>query len=151
MKRVIRMSKAWIAALVFGIALTGCGGGSSSDSGSTDSGSQAATDSGVSQNSGQSSDSQQSIKRTAALSWNAPSERQNGDRIEELYELSGYIISYGQNPEDLDQIEYVNDANQMDYTVEDLADGTWYFSVQVEDNNGLISPPSDLVSKNIQS
>jgi hypothetical protein len=39
----------------------------------------------------------------------------------------------------------------MKYTVEDLADGTWYFSVQVEDNNGLISPPSDLVSKNIQS
>jgi len=150
MKRVIKMSKAWIAALVFGIALTGCGGGSSSDSGSTDSGSQAATDSGVSQNSGQSSDSQQSIKRTAVLSWNAPLERQNQEALK-MAELSGYVISYGQDPENLEQTVLVNNASTMEYTVEDLADGTWYFSVQVEDNNGLISPPSDLVSKNIQS
>jgi hypothetical protein len=68
-----------------------------------------------------------------------------------MAELSGYVISYGQDPENLDQTVRVNNASTMEYTVKDLADGTWYFSVQVEDNNGLISPPSDLVSKNIQS
>ena len=68
-----------------------------------------------------------------------------------MAELSGYVISYGQDPENLEQTVLVNNASTMEYTVEDLADGTWYFSVQVEDNNGLISPPSDLVSKNIQS
>jgi hypothetical protein len=145
MRRVIKMSKAWIAALVLGIALAGCGGGSSSDSGS-----KAATNSGVLQNSGQTSDSQQSIKRAAALSWNAPLERQNQETLK-MAELSGYVISYGQDPANLDQTVRVDNASTMEYTVENLADGTWYFSVQVEDNNGLISPPSDLVSKNIQS
>jgi len=68
-----------------------------------------------------------------------------------MAELSGYVISYGQDPANLDQTVRVDNASTMEYTVENLADGTWYFSVQVEDNNGLISPPSDLVSKNIQS
>ncbi|TGN37649.1 fibronectin type III domain-containing protein, partial [Marinobacter confluentis] len=31
-----------------------------------------------------------------------------------------------------------------------LSEGTWYFSVQAEDDNGLMSPPSDLVSKTFQ-
>ena len=35
MKRVIKMSKAWIAAFVIGAVLTGCGGGSSGGSSSS--------------------------------------------------------------------------------------------------------------------
>lgn len=139
MKRVIKMSRAWIAALVFGIALTGCGGGASSG----DSGSQ------VSGNS-QGTDTQKSAERSAALSWNAPFQRQNNEELE-MYELSGYVISYGQDPENLDQMVRVSDAYTMDYVVDGLSEGTWYFSVQAEDTNGLMSPPSDLVSKSIQS
>lgn len=134
MKRVIKMSKAGVAALVFGIALTGCGGGSSDGSGSQVSGG--------SQNSG----SQQSVERAAALSWNAPLQRQNNESLK-MADLAGYLISYGKDPENLDQTVRVDNADTMEYTVKDLADGTWYFSVQAEDNNGLMSPPSDLVSK----
>jgi pectin methylesterase-like acyl-CoA thioesterase len=132
MKNVIKISKAGIAALVFGIALTGCGGGSSDES------------------SAQSSGGQQTLERSAALSWNAPLQRQNNESLK-MAELAGYVISYGQDPENLDQTVYVNDAYIMEYTVKNLTQGTWYFSVQAEDDGGLMSPPSDLVSKTIKS
>jgi len=132
MKNVIKMSKAGIAALVFGIALAGCGGGSSDETGT------------------QSSGGQQTLERSAALSWNAPLQRQNNESLN-MAELAGYVISYGQDPENLDQTVYVNDAYIMEYTVKNLTQGTWYFSVQAEDDSGLMSPPSDLVSKTIKS
>ncbi len=138
MKSVIKMSKAGIAALVFGIALTGCGGGSSEKSGS-----QLPTGT-------QSSGSEQSVERAAALSWNAPLQRQNNESLK-MADLSGYVISYGQDPENLDQTVRLDNAGTMQYTIDGLSEGTWYFSVQAEDNAGLMSPPSDLVSKTIQS
>ncbi len=64
-------------------------------------------------------------------------------------ELAGYVISYGQNPDDLSQTVLIDDASQMEFTFESLGDGTWYFTVQAEDINGLMSPPSDVVSKTI--
>jgi len=146
MKSIIKMSKAGIAALVFGIALTGCGGGSSSG----DSGTQAATGSGVSQNSESTSGTEKTVERTATLSWNAPLQRQNNEALK-MADLSGYVISFGQDPDSLDQTVRVDNAATMEHTVTGLGDGTWYFSVQAEDNNGLVSPPSDLVSKTIQS
>jgi hypothetical protein len=143
MSKVIKPIEAsrWLgnfAALVFGIALTGCGGGSSSG----DSGSQAMMGSRI-------SGSESTVQRTAALSWNAPLQRQNSESLT-MNDLAGYVINYGQDPEDLDQTVYVNDAYVMKYTVNDLSDGTWYFSVQAKDSSGLISPPSELVSKKIQ-
>ncbi|MDI9245113.1 fibronectin type III domain-containing protein [Marinobacter sp. CHS3-4] len=144
MSRVIKMSKAGIAAIVFGIALTGCGGGSSSGTGTGSSGGTASA-----QNSG-GDQTAETVDRTAALSWNAPFKRQNDEDLE-LYELEGYVISYGQNPDNLDRTIRVSDAYTMEYTVENLSDGKWYFTVQAEDENGLVSPPSDLVSKEIQS
>lgn len=137
MKRVIKLSKAGIAALVFGIVLTGCGGGSSGGSDTT--GAQ-----------GSGNQPTPTVERTAALSWNAPAQRQNGDGLK-MGELAGYVVNYGQDPDNLDQTVRINNANTMEYTVEGLGNGTWYFSVQVEDSNGLMSPPSDLVSKSIQS
>jgi len=132
MKRVITLSRAWIAALVFGITLTGCGGGSSGDSGT------------------QSSGSLSTMNGSALLSWNAPTERQNGDPIEEIYDLSGYVISYGQDPGNLDKTVRIDDAYQTEYSVENLEEGTWYFTVQAEDDNGLMSAPSDQVNKTIR-
>jgi hypothetical protein len=135
MKRVINLSRPWIAALIFGIVLTGCGGGSSGGSGS--------------QVDSQGSDPQ-TVDRSAALSWNAPLQRQNNEALK-MADLAGYVINYGQNPEKLDQTIRLDNADTMEYVVENLNDGTWYFSVQAEDNNGLMSPPSDVVSKTIQS
>jgi hypothetical protein len=39
----------------------------------------------------------------------------------------------------------------VSYTIEDLDVGTWYFTIQVQDASGLMSEPSEAVSKTIQS
>ncbi|MDF0752360.1 fibronectin type III domain-containing protein [Marinobacter sp. 71-i] len=133
MNRVIKMSRAWIAAFFVGITLAGCGGGSSGSSGT--------------ENAAQGSQSQ-AAERSASLSWNAPSTRANGDGIK-MGELSGYVINYGQNPDALSETVRINDASTMEYTVDNLNNGTWYFTIQVEDIDGLMSAPSAQVSKTI--
>jgi len=144
MKRVIRLSQAWIAALFLGLVLAGCGGGSSGGSQPSNSGQASQPSDGG--NPG-------AVNRSAALSWNAPDERQNGVSLE-LYDVD-YIINYGQDRNNLDHTVSVSSDQGDDYpptlqyTVKDLSDGKWYFSVQAQDKNGLMSPPSEVVSKTI--
>ena len=131
LRSVIKQLQTWIAALFLGLILTGCGGGSEQGSQSSDtSGQTAAAD------------------RSASLSWNAPLKRQNGDALK-MGQLAGYVISYGQSPDELSETVRISDANTMQYTVTNLEDGTWFFTVQVEDIDGLISAPSAQVSKTI--
>ncbi|WP_373001656.1 fibronectin type III domain-containing protein [Marinobacter sp.] len=141
MKRVIKMSQAWIAAFILGSLLTGCGGGGSSESAGTQTGS---ADSG-----GQVS----SPERSAVLSWSAPLTRVNGESIP-MGELDRYVIRYGQDAEELSEEVVVTNAQaeaEMSYEVSGLEAGTWYFTIQVQDTSGLISEPSDVVSKSIRS
>ncbi|WP_323752353.1 fibronectin type III domain-containing protein [Marinobacter sp.] len=91
--------------------------------------------------------------RSAVLSWSAPATRVNGDGIA-MGELDKYVIRYGQNVEDLNEEIVVGEAEsypEMSHTVEDLDVGTWYFTIQAQDKQGLISEPSEPVSKTIQS
>jgi hypothetical protein len=138
MKRVIKMSKAWIAAFVLGALLTGCGGGGSSETAGTQTGS-----------SGQSP----TAEGSAVLSWSAPLTRVNGESIP-MGELDRYLIRYGQDADELNEEVVVTNAQaeaEMSYEVSGLDVGTWYFTIQVQDTNGLISEPSDVVSKSIRS
>ena len=135
MKRVIKVSKAWIAAFAMGALLTGCGGGGSSESASTQSGETS------------------SPERSAVLSWSAPLTRVNGESIP-MGELDKYVIRYGQDADELSEEVVVTNAQaeaEMSYEVSGLDAGTWYFTIQVQDTNGLISEPSDVVSKSIRS
>ncbi len=144
MKRVIKMSKAWIAALCIGVILTGCGGSSSGGGGdSVKNDSQGSDGSTAASVVGEYGD------RTADLSWNAPMTRVNNDSLA-MGELSGYIIRYGQDPANLTETVRIDSADTMEYTVTNLDNGTWYFSIQVEDVEGLVSAPSQPVSKKIQ-
>lgn len=135
MKRVIKMSKAWIAAFSVGILLVGCGGGSDSSSpGSVGSNNQA-------------------FEKAAVLSWSAPKSRVNGDGIA-MGELNKYIIQYGKNADSLDHEVVVEDAQnyaEMTHKVNNLDAGVWYFTILVEDSNGLLSAPSAIVNKEIKS
>jgi hypothetical protein len=126
MKRVRGLSQAWMAALFMGLLLTGCVGGGS--------------DSTASQ--------QGSVERSASLSWNAPLKREDGDPLK-IGELSGFVISYGQDPENLTKTVRISEASTMEYTINNLADGTWYFTIQTQDTNGLRSEPSGQVGKTI--
>lgn len=69
-------------------------------------------------------------------------------------ELDKYVIRYGQDSEDLSEEVVVSNAQaeaQMSYEITGLENGTWYFTIQVEDTSGLTSEPSDVVSKSVQS
>lgn len=142
MKRVIKVSKAWIAAFAFGILLTGCGG--ASDSGDTNTG--PVVGGSVEQ------PAAPETARAAVLSWSAPKSRANNQDIE-LYELERYIISYGQNADNLDREVSVPGEGGVDmaHEISDLGTGTWYFSISVEDTDGLRSAPSGTVTKTFKS
>jgi len=147
MKRVIKMSQAWIAAFILGALLTGCGGGSSGSAGATVG---SPSDSGGSVGSG---GSDLSPERSAVLSWSAPLTRVNGESIP-MGELDRYVIRYGQDTGELSEEVVVTNAQaeaEMSYEVSGLDAGTWYFTIQVQDTNGLISEPSAVVSKSIRS
>lgn len=147
MKRVIKVSQAWIAAFILGALLTGCGGGSNGASVGSPS------DSGGSVGSGGSGGSDLSPERSAVLSWSAPLTRVNGESIP-MGELDRYVIRYGQDAGELSEEVVVTNAQaeaEMSYEVSGLDAGTWYFTIQVQDTNGLISEPSDVVSKSIRS
>lgn len=64
-------------------------------------------------------------------------------------ELSGYVINYGQDPQELSEAVRIDDASVMDHIISNLDNGTWYFTIQVEDVDGLVSAPSEQVSKTI--
>tara|TARA_R110002167_G_scaffold209968_7_gene414095 strand:+ start:113 stop:559 length:447 start_codon:yes stop_codon:yes gene_type:complete len=148
MKRVIEVSQAWVAAFFLGVLLTGCGGGS--DSASTNPGS---TSGGSGSDGGASQPNPPGSEKSAVLSWNAPDSRVNGDGIK-MAELDKYIIRYGQDADNLDREVVIPDAQVeagMTYTVSGLDDGVWYFTILVQDNNGLLSAPSAAVDKEIKS
>lgn len=92
--------------------------------------------------------SEPAVTGTAKLSWVAPATRVNGEGLA-MGELDSYIISYGQDASELSKIIEINDASTMEYTIDNLGTGEWFFSIQVVDTDGLISPPSDVVSKTI--
>lgn len=144
MKRVSKMSPAWIAAFLMGALLSGCGGGSS---GTESAGASTSGSGGGSVGEGASG------VRTAVLSWNAPLTRVNGESIP-MGELDRYVIRYGQDTDNLTEEVVVTNAQaqaEMSYEITGLEDGTWYFTIQVQDTSGLISEPSDVVSKSVQS
>jgi hypothetical protein len=85
---------------------------------------------------------------SALLTWNAPATRVNGEGLA-MGELKGYVIRYGRTADNLDRRIAVNRASTMAYKVTGLSSGAWYFAIQVVDLNGLISAPSEVVSKRI--
>jgi len=130
-----------MAAAFLGALLTGCGGGGSSSSETSSQGA-------IGDGSGKTVEGSKAL-----LSWTAPSTRVNGDGIS-MGELDSYVIRYGQDADNLTERVVIGDAAEdatMSYTVGGLGQGTWYFSIQVQDTSGLMSAPSAVVSKTIQS
>ncbi|WP_328184815.1 PA14 domain-containing protein [Marinobacter sp. OP 3.4] len=80
------------------------------------------------------------------LTWTAPSTRVDGESIA-LSEIDSYIVRYGQE-ETLDQQVEVDSADTS-YQFSNLESGTWYFTVQVVDNSGLVSEPSEVVTHSV--
>lgn len=151
MKRVIKMSQAWIAALFLGLVLTGCGGSSSETASTTSpgSGGTGGSDSGT-------PPSEPVPDRTLVLSWKAPTTRVDGTELSP-YELSKYVIHYGTDQNSLDQtlvIDNVGGVDDWSHEFTNLSSGTWYFTVQAAtegENEIILSEPTGVVSGNVEA
>lgn len=108
---------------------------------------ESSTDDGSSTDTG---DSTPVVETAATLMWDAPAERENGDTLK-VGEIDYYIVSWGQDPDTLANTEEVPCVNctDMEHVIEDLDEGTWYFTVQTRDTDGNVSRPADLATKQI--
>jgi hypothetical protein len=83
---------------------------------------------------------------SVTLNWEPPSENTNGT---EASQLIGYYIYYGTNPDELTQWVIAWGAETSSFAVENLAPGTYYFSVRAYNWLGIESAPSATVSTTI--
>jgi hypothetical protein len=83
---------------------------------------------------------------SAELSWQPPTTNDDGTP---LTDLSGYVIRYGRGMGALDQSIRIDNAGTTMYVVENLIEGTWYFSLSAVNRAGVESAPSGYVSKSI--
>jgi Putative Ig domain len=83
---------------------------------------------------------------SATLAWVPPTTNTNGTP---LTDLAGYVISYGTSPNALTETIKVTSATATGYTVQNLAAGTWYFTVAAYTSEGTQSAPSDTASTTI--
>jgi hypothetical protein len=83
---------------------------------------------------------------SATLSWTPPTQNTDGST---LSNLAGYRILYGTSAGSLNKTIQVANAGTMRYVVENLATGTWYFSVRAYSSTGAESTASNTASKAI--
>jgi Putative Ig domain len=82
----------------------------------------------------------------AELVWDAPAANEDGTP---LTDLSGYVIRYGRNAGALDQSIRIPNPGTTMYVVEQLDEGTWYFSLSAVNGDGVESRPTGYVSTTI--
>jgi hypothetical protein len=66
-----------------------------------------------------------------------------------LTNLRGYRILYGTSPSALTKSVNVTTVGVASYTIDNLASGTWYFSIESVNSSGGVSQPSNVVSATI--
>jgi hypothetical protein len=82
----------------------------------------------------------------ATIAWLPPTTNTDGSA---LTNLAGYRISYGTSPSALNTVTTVTTAGVTNYLVDNLAPGTWYFSVKAYNSTGEESSASTVASKTI--
>ena len=135
--------------------LAGCQGGGDSGTGS-DNGQTAQQDESVPDDTQETASQpdtgsgSQTVDTAATLMWDAPESRENGDNLK-VGSIDYYIVSWGQDPDTLTNTEEVSCVNctDMEHVIEDLDEGTWYFTVQTRDTEGNVSRQADLATKKI--
>ena len=83
---------------------------------------------------------------SATLSWTPPTRNTDGST---LTDLAGYRILYGTSPSSLTQTLQVANPGVSRYVVENLAAGTWYFSVRAYSTGGGESSSSNTASTSV--
>jgi hypothetical protein len=84
---------------------------------------------------------------TATVTWVAPTTNSDGSA---LTNLAGYRIAYGNSQANMDQSVAVDNPGLTTYTVSNLSQGQWFFSVYSVNSNRVESDISNVASKTIQ-
>ncbi|MGS2724267.1 fibronectin type III domain-containing protein [Porticoccus sp. GXU_MW_L64] len=87
---------------------------------------------------------------SATLSWNIPSNRENGDSLE-LYEIGGYEIQYKLASDSQYTSVLVNDETRDNYEITGLSAGTYEFRIATFDIDNVYSQFSSPQSATIGS
>lgn len=82
----------------------------------------------------------------ATLTWQPPTENTDGSPITDL---AGYRLRYGRDPGQLSEVQSIPNPGITTAVVENLARGTWYFSVSAYNRDGLESDPSNLAQTTV--
>jgi len=83
---------------------------------------------------------------SAALTWTAPTQNTDGSA---LVDLAGYAIYFGTSATSLGNRIVVSSAAATNYTVANLAKGTYYFALAAYTSTGIESALSSIGSKTI--
>ena len=83
---------------------------------------------------------------SATLLWIAPTKNTNGTP---LTNLAGYRINYGTSAGSLTKVITITSATTTSYEITNLTAGTWYFTIQAYNAEGVDSSPSVSASKSI--
>jgi len=87
-------------------------------------------------------------KGTANLSWTAPTTRAD-NTVLPMSEIGGYKVYMGTTPSNLTQYADISNPSQMEFTINQLGIGTYYFAVTTYNQYGAESTLSTIVSKTI--
>lgn len=85
------------------------------------------------------------VLQSIALEWSIPEAREDGAALE-LNEIDGYVISYGVEAGNLENILEVGSGTDTSYIVEDLEPGTYYFAIATVDIDGVQGASSEVIS-----
>jgi hypothetical protein len=83
---------------------------------------------------------------SAELAWQAPTANEDGTALQDL---AGYVIRYGRSYGALDQSVRIDNVGVTMHVVDNLVEGTWYFSLSSVNAAGVESRPTGYVSKTI--
>ena len=81
---------------------------------------------------------------SATLSWQAPAKNEDGSP---LTDLAGYVVRYSKNPGNLDQTISIGNPSATTTVIENLVEGTWFFTLSSVNSSGVESRPTGTVSK----
>jgi hypothetical protein len=84
---------------------------------------------------------------SATVHWTPPTQNTNGSV---LTNLAGYVINYGTNVNSLSSTVKVSNPGLTSYTIDGLAAGTYYFTVEAYNSAGETSSASSKVSKSVK-
>ncbi|MCU7796803.1 MAG: putative Ig domain-containing protein [Candidatus Thiodiazotropha sp. (ex Myrtea spinifera)] len=88
------------------------------------------------------------VPSSTTLSWVAPTTRADGTPLS-LSEINGYRIYMGATEVELAPVMDINDHTVNEYTLTDLATGTYYFCITVYDIDGNESSYSNIILKSM--